>query len=484
MATTVPNNPFDVTQGGSGSGSNTGAASNSTSNGIIGGTIQKMDTPVQPQSYTAQQREVNRATETAGGQVESMLAKDSPLMQRARTLAMQNMNQRGLVNSSMSQGAGVAAMIDRITPIAQQDAATYSNRSLTNQAAVNEANQFNVGQGNSLYAQGQQQKFQTSEREAGQAFTAGQSELDRAQQTALQKSQQAFTAGENVLDRSQQTTLQKAQQDFTSAQATLDRAQQTALADKSIEAQKALQIAQQEFTSAQAALDRTQQTSLADKNIAAQQALQANQFSFQGQQAELERAQQMTLSQNQIQAQKDLQSTQQSFQSAQAELDRAQQAAMADKSIAAQQALQTAQYNFQSAQADMDRAQQVNLQISQQTFQAEQQVKQNQADLDKLGVQLNFQKAQVPATFAANISNTAMNGVNAIMADGNLNADQKRAAIDNIVNYANSQISWSEKFYGTTIPKITAPATPGSTSTTNTATTAPPPYNGDPTPGP
>ena len=128
MATTVTNNPFDTTQQQSSSGG-----------GIIGGTIQKMDTPVQPQSYTAQEREVNRPTETAAGQVESMLAKDSPLMQRARTLAMQNMNQRGLVNSSMAQGAGVAAMIDRATPIAQQDAQIYSNRALANQQAVNEA---------------------------------------------------------------------------------------------------------------------------------------------------------------------------------------------------------------------------------------------------------------------------------------------------------------------------------------------------------
>lgn len=62
-----------------------------------------------------------------------------------------------------------------------------------------------------------------------------------------------------------------------------------------------------------------------------------------------------------------------------------------------------------------------------------------------------------------------MQGVNAIMADGNLNADQKKAAIDNVVNYANSQISWAEKFYGTEIPDITTPAP------TAPAPTAPPP---------
>ena len=51
-----------------------------------------------------------------------------------------------------------------------------------------------------------------------------------------------------------------------------------------------------------------------------------------------------------------------------------------------------------------------------------------------------------------------MAGVNAIMADGNLNADQKKGAIDNIVKYANSQIDWASKFYGTSIPAITTPS--------------------------
>ena len=55
--------------------------------------------------------------------LDSLLAKDSPLMQRARTEGMQFGNSRGLLNSTLTAGAAQGAMIDRALPIAQQDAA-------------------------------------------------------------------------------------------------------------------------------------------------------------------------------------------------------------------------------------------------------------------------------------------------------------------------------------------------------------------------
>jgi hypothetical protein len=45
------------------------------------------------------------------------------------------------------------------------------------------------------------------------------------------------------------------------------------------------------------------------------------------------------------------------------------------------------------------------------------------------------------------------------MADGNMTADTKKAAIQNLIDYANNQISWANKFYNSTIPAITTPAT-------------------------
>lgn len=345
MATTAPNNPFDTQQ------------ANPSSGGIVGGTINSntaqsaggVATPntFNTQTYTAQQSKVDPKTETASGQVDSILAKDSPLMQRARTIATQGMAQRGLVNSSMAQGAGTAAMIDRATPIAQQDAATYSNRALANLEAANTANQFNVGQNNQFFQQASQQEFQGS-----------QAQIDRAQQAFIQDDQQSFLTSQSALDRTQQKDILKVQQDFQTAQAILDRAQQTALADKSAKAQMDLQSAQQNFQTAQSALDRTQQLKVQDDQQA-----------------------------------------------------------------------------FQEAQSKLDRQQQIDLQT----------------------MQIKANQAQIPANFAATVSNTATTGINAILGDGALTADQKKAAINNVVNYANAQVDWAAKFYGTTIPKITTP---------------------------
>lgn len=181
--------------------------------------------------YNAVTRTVDPATQTVQGQVESILSKDSPLMQRARTLATQQMAQRGLVNSSMAVGAGTAAMIDKATPIAAQDANTYATAASENMAAKNQNLQFNLGEQNKFSLQGGQQKF-----------TAAQSELDRAQQVNLQKAQQDFTAAQNEVDRAQQVylqdrsfanqeALQKSQQNFTAAQSDLDRAQQIYMQD-------------------------------------------------------------------------------------------------------------------------------------------------------------------------------------------------------------------------------------------------------------
>ena len=61
------------------------------------------------------------------GQLTNIIASDSPLIQQAKTGALQQMNQRGLINSSMAIGAGQDAVIRNALPIAQQDATTNAN---------------------------------------------------------------------------------------------------------------------------------------------------------------------------------------------------------------------------------------------------------------------------------------------------------------------------------------------------------------------
>ncbi len=79
--------------------------------------------------------EVDPKTQTVAGQLESVIAADSPLMQQARSRAQQAMNSRGLMNSSLAQSAADSAMYDTALKIAQPDANTYAT-------AARDATQF------------------------------------------------------------------------------------------------------------------------------------------------------------------------------------------------------------------------------------------------------------------------------------------------------------------------------------------------------
>lgn len=88
--------------------------------------------PVQERpTLRAPQTSVSR-NQTAAGQLDDMLASNSPLMQRAAMQGRQYANSRGLLNSSMAAEAAQGAMIDRATPIAQQDASTYFKNNQAN----------------------------------------------------------------------------------------------------------------------------------------------------------------------------------------------------------------------------------------------------------------------------------------------------------------------------------------------------------------
>ena len=91
---------------------------------------------------------VNNATDTVGGQLDTILNKDNPYITRARASAAQEANSRGLLSSTMGAQAGETAAITAALPIAQQDASTFSNQRLTNQAATNTASQFGAAASN------------------------------------------------------------------------------------------------------------------------------------------------------------------------------------------------------------------------------------------------------------------------------------------------------------------------------------------------
>lgn len=442
MATLTQDNPFDTQQ------------PKATNTGIVGGAMTQAkptsgelpgnvgtSAPAAPNAatYAPTTRQVNQPTDTVQGQVDSILAKDSPLMQRARTLATQQMAQRGLVNSSMAAGAGTAAMIDRATPIAAQDANTFNQVAQDNMNALNQSGQFNAGEINRFGLQ-----------KGEQAFTAEQAGINRNFQTSERVGGQQFASG-----------LEVAKQNFQAAQAQLDRAQQTALSDKSIEAQQALQAAQQNFTGAQAALDRTQQSSIAGMNIQAEMARQTSQQAFQGSQAALDRGQQTALQVSQQQFQAAQQQIQNDYNTRIQQLQESGQDFRQARDIASREAMQRLEQAGVSNRFDREIALKSSQFNIEQNNLERRQILENQAQLDRLGLQIRANNAQIPTQFAANVSNTVMNGVNAVYAqpmdaNGRPTAAERQAQVQSLVNYANGQIGWAERFYNTAIPRISA----------------------------
>lgn len=110
---------------------------------------------------TQTMRTVDPDKETVAGQVRGIIAANSPLMQQAEARSQQQMNARGLLNSSIAVGAGQSALYDAALPIGTADANVYGNAantnvntandfSKTNAAAQNQINQFNASQANTV----------------------------------------------------------------------------------------------------------------------------------------------------------------------------------------------------------------------------------------------------------------------------------------------------------------------------------------------
>ena len=288
MASLVPDNPFDMQP----PAAPTAGPPAPAPQGIIGQASQAG----QAATYTPTTTQVDRATQTTAGQIDSLLAGDSPIIQRARTLATQQMAKRGLVNSSMNAEAGVAAVIDRVTPIAQTDAQIYDQRARENAGIINQAGMFNTGEANKFGLQGNEQKFQSGMEQARQQFTAAQANLDRAQQTLitdkgiaaqqnLQKSQQDFQAAQAQIDRQQQVTVLGIQQTWQGQQNELQRNMQMAVAtmeQNGMDRRQAEQIASQQFMQQQTlaqqqALFQLEQAGIQNR-FDQQQALTSSQF--------------------------------------------------------------------------------------------------------------------------------------------------------------------------------------------------------------
>ena len=78
------------------------------------------------------------------------MGQNNPLMERARQESLQQSNRRGLQNSSIAVGAAQGAMVDRMLPMAQQNAAQAFQRTQENTAFRQDATKFTADQMNQL----------------------------------------------------------------------------------------------------------------------------------------------------------------------------------------------------------------------------------------------------------------------------------------------------------------------------------------------
>ena len=74
----------------------------------------------QPEIETYKPSLINVSASEVSDRISDIINADSPLMQSAVTGANAGMNARGLLNSSMAQGAASKAVIDAASPIAAE----------------------------------------------------------------------------------------------------------------------------------------------------------------------------------------------------------------------------------------------------------------------------------------------------------------------------------------------------------------------------
>jgi len=123
------------------------------------------------------------APETVSGQMNALLAEDSPYMQSAKATALAQANSRGLINSSLAVGAGQKAAIDSAMPIATQDATVNANAGQSAQQANQDVNL--AGYNANLTAAQQAQNFGYSTAQNAQNIQGNLDISKQAQDAAL-----------------------------------------------------------------------------------------------------------------------------------------------------------------------------------------------------------------------------------------------------------------------------------------------------------
>lgn len=154
-------------------------------------------------NYNVNATKARAFTRTAGQKemsayhLDKMLGSDSPLMRRARMSAMAGAGSRGLMNSSIAQGAAMGSMIDRASPFALQDASTTARAASESLAARNQASQLNAQLGTNASIAGMQAGAQRDSQILGSELGGRQDLLRHMLGTETREDQQAWQERQN-----------------------------------------------------------------------------------------------------------------------------------------------------------------------------------------------------------------------------------------------------------------------------------------------
>ncbi|SMC27198.1 hypothetical protein SAMN02745857_02750 [Andreprevotia lacus DSM 23236] len=165
------------------------------------------------------------ADELTSNQLGKVLSADSPVIQQARRLAMEQANGRGLLNSSIAAGAGTEAAIGQAINIASADAGAYQTAANANQNALN---QFGLAKNQGLInAQltGIQGDYNLRNQKQQQEFTAGQNTLDREQKQS--QFQQTYDQTQRNYDKDYELKQKQFEQQVNQANITNELARKT-----------------------------------------------------------------------------------------------------------------------------------------------------------------------------------------------------------------------------------------------------------------
>lgn len=149
-------------------------------------------TPAATQQAAAPVLSVNPATDTVAGQANTIIAADSPLMQRAAAKANEASNAKGLLNSSMAVGAAQGAVMDAATPIAQADANANRATALANADMQKQTDQFNAQQQNAMNTTSAQLQTQVNQSNTQASNSVTINQLDQANKIQLANIQATY----------------------------------------------------------------------------------------------------------------------------------------------------------------------------------------------------------------------------------------------------------------------------------------------------